>query len=167
MTQIDLRRLQADDTPAFRTLRLDALKRDPEFFGTDYADAVCQSDLSFRHRIETAFIVGAFDQTRLIACAAFDAETRPRTAHRGWITSFIVHAEYQRLGIGSAMLTFITEHCRERAILQIELFVTEHNDAASALYARNGFEIHGRSPRALWLDGGFVDELHMVCVLDA
>jgi ribosomal protein S18 acetylase RimI-like enzyme len=167
VTQIALRRLRTKDTPAFRALRLNALKRDPEFFGTDYADAARQSDLSFQGRIESALIVGAFAQDRLVGCAAFDAETRPRTAHRGWITSFIVHPEYQRLGIGSELLTFIAEHCRDEGILQMELFVTEHNEAAHALYTRNGFEIQGRSPRALRMKNGFVDELHMVRALDA
>jgi RimJ/RimL family protein N-acetyltransferase len=50
---------------------------------------------------------------------------------------------------------------REQGIQRIELTVMAHNDAAIALYERNGFTIEGIKKGAIVVDGNLVDEIMM------
>jgi RimJ/RimL family protein N-acetyltransferase len=51
-------------------------------------------------------------------------------------------------------------------VSQVHLSVTEAADDARRLYERIGFREWGREPRALFWQGVYVDEAHMVLRLD-
>lgn len=46
-------------------------------------------------------------------------------------------------------------------IVRLELSVMTHNQAALALYIKNGFEIEGTKRKSLIIDGEWVDEYYM------
>lgn len=74
-----------------------------------------------------------------------------------------LYREFWGLGIGSAMIGYLTELARQIGYEQLELEVVAENEAARALYARCGFEVYGRRPRAMRFDDGSLhDEILMM-----
>ena len=164
---ITIERMTATCSDAFRALRLEALRLFPDFYGTDYADAVSATLSTYARRIETGLLLGAFDSTRLIGCLAFDREDGAKLRHRGWITSVYVQPGAQRQGVGARLLSSVLDRPEARGLKQLELYVSETNQTARRFYEGQGFHVVARSPRALHLDGRYIDELHMIRVLDA
>ena len=74
---------------------------------------------------------------------------------------------YWGLGIGSAMIGYLTELARRMGFAQIDLEVVADNARAVALYEKCGFTATGRRSRALRFDDGtYHDEILMVKYLD-
>lgn len=70
---------------------------------------------------------------------------------------------YWGLGIGTAMIAYLTELARRMGYEQIELEVVDGNDQAKRLYEKCGFEVTGRHVRALkYDDGTYRDEWLMI-----
>ena len=74
---------------------------------------------------------------------------------------------YWDLGIGTAMIGYLTELAGKIGYLQMDLEVVADNVRAQALYAKCGFVPTGRRSRALKFDDGtYHDEIIMVKYLD-
>ena len=77
-----------------------------------------------------------------------------------------LYREFWRLGIGTAMIGYLTELARKIGYQQMDLEVVAENTQAIALYRKCGFVETGRRVRALRFDdGSFHDELLMVKTL--
>lgn len=77
-----------------------------------------------------------------------------------------LYQEYWNLGIGSAMIDYLTELAIRLGYEQIDLEVVEDNTRAQALYRKCGFKETGRRTRALKFDDEtYHDELLMVKIL--
>ena len=77
-----------------------------------------------------------------------------------------LYKEYWGLGIGTAMIDYLTELARQIGYEQIDLEVVAENEQAQALYRKCGFVETGRRCRALKFDdGSYHDEILMVKVL--
>ena len=61
----------------------------------------------------------------------------------GNITNIAVHPDYRREGIGSKILTLLTNICEEKGMDNITLEVRESNFSAKALYEKEGFSVCG------------------------
>ena len=73
-----------------------------------------------------------------------------------------LYQEYWRLGIGTAMMEYLTDLAKEIGYKQVELEVVAGNDRAKALYEKCGFVEYGRRPKALMYDDRtYHDEIHM------
>jgi len=68
-------------------------------------------------------------------------------------------------GVGSALLTAMTQWARLSGVRRIELKVYARNEGAIRLYRRFGFEVEGRRRRAVYQDGEFVDDLLMALLV--
>lgn len=163
---ITIERMTPTCSDAFRALRLEALRLFPDFYGTDYADAVSTTLSTYARRIETGLLLGAFDGERLIGCLAFDRDDGAKLRHRGWITSVYVQPGAQRRGVGGRLFSTVLAHPAARGITQMELHVSETNQIARRFYESIDFTVVARAPRALLLNGTYIDELHMMRVLD-
>ena len=164
--------MTGDDADAFRRLRLRALKEHPDAFGSSY-EAECGVTLeAVAERLrrsseaEDSFTLGAYRGSRLVGMVGFYQETREKTRHRGSIWGMYVPSEEQGKGVGRALLTRAIELARALPGLeQVELQVVTRNTRAVGLYASLGFETYGVKPRALFVDGEYLDEEHMVLLL--
>ena len=57
-----------------------------------------------------------------------------------WIFRFMIAAEHQRKGYGTAALNALTREIREGGATRLRIMHGPKNDVAAALYARLGFE---------------------------
>lgn len=163
---ITIDRLTLAHTDAFRALRLEALRLFPDFYGTDYGDAVATTLSTYARRIECGLLLGAFHMEQLVGCLAFDREDGVKLEHRGWITSVFVKPTEQRKGIASRMVERALSDPDAKGITQVELYVSEANTTGRLFYERRGFKVVGRAPRALRVNGRYLAELHMMRVFD-
>lgn len=84
-----------------------------------------------------------------------------RLKHRGSL-AIALKKEYWGLGIGRAMMDYMTELAHIAGYEQIELGVIEGNDRAKALYEKCGFIECGRNVNAMkYDDGTYRDEILM------
>ena len=65
-----------------------------------------------------------------------------------------LYREYWGLGIGTAMIGYLTELAEQIGFRQIDLEVVAENEQAQALYRKCGFEESGRRHNALKFDDG-------------
>ncbi len=91
--------------------------------------------------------------------------TKRKIRHRCSLAIALYQA-YWGLGIGTAMIGYLTELARQMGFSQIDLEVVAENEQARALYRKCGFTETGRRARALRFDDGSEhDEILMVKLL--
>jgi len=115
----------------------------------------------FLERIETCPVFGAFVEGTIIGMVGFWRETSPKERHKGFIWGMYVAPAARRLGIGVSLVQAVVEHAATQ-VEQVRLAVNAGNQAAIALYERQGFVIYGREPRALKGPNGYSDDILMV-----
>ena len=162
-----VRRLGPEDADAFFALRCEALETTPGAFGEDHADARARSLLEYANRLEYNVTFGAFAGEALTGILTYIPEEGPKVCHRAWLLGVYVTPAARGTGAATALLSAALEAARAEGVLQLELHVSDAAPRAISFYTREGFEIVGRSPRALYVDGIFHDELHMMRRLDA
>lgn len=98
-------------------------------------------------------------------CSINGLGSKRRILHRCSLAIALKKA-YWGLGIGTAMIGYLTELARKIGYEQIELEVVDGNDRAKQLYEKCGFRETGRHLRALrYDDGTYRDELLMCKIL--
>ena len=163
---IEIRQLDVADTKAYRATRLEALKAFPQAYGASYAEARERPESSFENAIETSAVFGLFVNAKLSGIACFMSSNGEHDGHIGHIVQVYVDSQQQGRGLGQKLMAKMIEHARGR-VKQIFLGVGTFNRGAIALYKNAGFEIYGTQPRALLVDGQYIDEYLMVKFLDA
>ena len=172
MADITIRELNENDALDFQNLRLRALKEHPDAFGSTY-DRESEYYLEFvaeRLRLTAEspnnFTLGAHRQEALIGVVGFRRIAGEKQQHRGYIWGMYVPSEEQGHGIGKALMAKAVELAKSISGLeQIELAVVTQNKQARNLYASLGFVSCGIDPRALFVDGEYLDEDRMVLLL--
>ena len=160
-SDIAIRRLLAADAEGYRSIRLAALADAPEAFGSDVATESASPVDAFANTLRSGYVAGAFAGERLVAIAGFRALEREKTRHRGDIWGVYVAPDARGTGIGRRLLEHVLDYARTQ-VLQVHLAVTASNAAAVALYEHLGFIRYGTEPRALKVNGRYLDEHLMV-----
>ncbi len=110
---------------------------------------------------------GAFLGGDLVGMATFIRETGLQERHKGRIYGVYVTASARRKGVARALLSAILQNVKEDSSLeQILLAVTASQNAAKQLYLSLGFEVFGREPNALEVGSEYVDEDHMILLIN-
>jgi ribosomal protein S18 acetylase RimI-like enzyme len=160
-SDIAIRRLLAADAEGYRSIRLAALADAPEAFGSDVATESASPVDAFANTLRSGYVAGAFAGERLVAIAGFRALEREKTRHRGDIWGVYVAPDARGTGIGRRLMEHVLDYARTQ-VLQVHLAVTASNGAAVALYEHLGFIRYGTEPRALKVNGRYLDEHLMV-----
>lgn len=163
MLDIKIRRLQAEDAEDFQAIRLAALKKSPEMFGSFYALEAEKPLQFFADRLTTCAVFGAYLNGRIVGVMVFKQAEGIKDAHKASLTGVFVEPEFRGQGIANALLKAIIDHGSNQ-VEQILLTVVAGNDAAISLYKRFGFEPYGVEPRALKTEQGYLDEMLMVLI---
>ena len=172
MKNITIRPLNENDACDFHTLRLRALKEHPDAFSSTYERESAYSMEFVAERLRRTaesrnnFTLGALRQKELIGVVGFRRIDGVKEQHRGHIWGMYVRSEEQGKGIGRALLSKAIDLANSLPGLeQIELDVVTRNRQARNLYASLGFASCGIDPRALFVDGEYLDEERMVLFL--
>jgi hypothetical protein len=86
VAHIEIRRLaqeNAADAALYRDIRLEALRANPEAFGSTFEIENAQTLSWFFDRLGTSTVLGAFCDTKLVAIAGFAIQQGQKRAHKG------------------------------------------------------------------------------------
>jgi len=151
-TALEFRRLAgAADAARYRAVRLECLARFPDHFGSSHGEESRKARLGLEAPIEEGaadrFMIGAFAGERLVGIAGFVREARGKAAHRGEIVHMYVDPAHHGRRVGEALLRAVIDAAFAlEGMRQVELNVVATNAAATALYGRLGFRVHGEIP---------------------
>lgn len=165
-----VRELTEADAEAYWTVRLRALREEPEAFGSSYDESKDRplSVVTERLRAITQddnFLLGAFeDGGELVGIVAFERAPGRKNRHIGDIFQMYVAPEARGKGYGRALMEALIARAHALdGLEQLILAVVTSNTAAVALYRALGFEVYGQQRHALKLgDGLYLDEQLMV-----
>jgi GNAT superfamily N-acetyltransferase len=112
---LPIRRLDPSDAPAFRTLRLRALREHPQAFTSSYEEdaalplAATEQGLAGGDRCSW----GGFDAGTLCAMAGLERESRAKARHKATLVGMYVAPEYADRGIGRELVETLIAAARD------------------------------------------------------
>jgi ribosomal protein S18 acetylase RimI-like enzyme len=158
--EIQIRRLAVDDAESFRDIRLEALRGNPEAFGSSFDAESANPTSWFADRLRSSFVLGAFRGQDVIGIAALFVQPGDKRAHKAMLYGMYVRPEARRAGVGRRLLEAVIELARRHVEL-IQLSVIAENEAARRLYAGSGFVEFGLEKKALKQGDRYYDEILM------
>jgi ribosomal protein S18 acetylase RimI-like enzyme len=153
LEMIELRVLTSNDWPVWRELRLAALAEAPHAFGSRLADWQGNGDSSERWRARLE-IPGSHNLVAVVDGRLIGMASGVPSDDHGVVEliSMWVHPIARGRGIGDQLVGAVERWARRVGADMLRLAVADGNEAAAALYRRNGFHRTGESD--LMPDGG-------------
>ena len=158
--QLQIRRLTPADAALFRDIRLDALRCNPEAFGSTFESESAQPLTWFANRLAGSETFAAFHDADVVGLAALLIGEGQKEAHKSYLRSMFVRPEARKSGVGRRLIETIIDFARPRVEL-IQLTVVSDNLSARRLYASLGFVEYGIEKNSLKQDGRYYDEVLM------
>jgi GNAT superfamily N-acetyltransferase len=163
---MEIRRLVPSDAAAYREVRLEALRNEPEAFASTFEAESAQPVDWHANRLGNSNMFGAFHGPELVGIGGLLLSEKPKEAHKGLLVAMYVRPGSRKTGVGSQLLEAIIEFARQRVEL-IQLGVVSDNKEALRLYGRFGFVQYGLEKKALKQDERYYDEIHMAKDLES
>jgi ribosomal protein S18 acetylase RimI-like enzyme len=155
-----IRRLRSEDAAAFKAIRLEALKANPELLRSTF-ELEDKLDVAwFAGRLEDAHVMGAFRDGELVGTAGFAIQQGQPNAHKGRLFGMYVRSSSRNLGVGRLLLNAVLDVARENVEL-IQLSVVRENRPARRLYESVGFLEFGVETKASKYGDKYYDEALM------
>jgi ribosomal protein S18 acetylase RimI-like enzyme len=168
---MEIRFLVPADAVEWKRLRIEALESAPGAFSASLEEYKNLGLDEVKRRLwadQDSFVVGAFDNASLAGMAGFFREKGEKSRHKGRIWGVYVSPEFRGRGIGRTMMEAIIKRAAAiEGLAQVLLSVAVTQSAALGLYRSLGFESWGREPRALNVQGQWIDEEYMVLRLNS
>lgn len=143
-----IRRIRADDGAAYRAIRLRGLAGAPLAFGTTLEEAEARPLPWWDERVAACAEGDAFAlfvaETSDGLCGLIGGMQSSTPAHVD-VISMWVDLEERRLGIAWRLLDAVATWAAEQRAAVLDLWVTDGNTAAIALYERYGFTFTGEA----------------------
>ncbi len=149
-TDIQIRRIRADEGLRLREIRLRALAEAPMAFGSTLSETERLPDAAWQERASAAaagqqrslFVAEDGDRWLGLAGGVIDDETPPGEFE---LVSMWVDPAARGSGLGRRLVDAVAEWARAGGATRLRLWVTEGNAPAIALYARCGFSMTGET----------------------
>ena len=163
-----IRESTAEDAPAYREMRLEALLAHPEAFGSDYAESATRPPSHWLERVSIPhgrernnlwFAVGP--DGALAGMLGVYTESMAKLRHVGTVVSVYTRPAWRRRGVADALLGRAIDWARAAGLRRLRLAVAATNVAAIRTYARAGFSVYGVEPEVISTGGVYYDELLM------
>jgi len=154
-----IRRLLSDDASTYRDCRLEALRCNPEAFGSSYEREEPRELAWFADRLDNSHVLGAFVDDELVGTVAVAVQSGKRS-HIGFIWGMFVRESARGQGIGRALVSAVLDVAREEVEI-VELTVVSENAPARRLYESFGFCEYGLEKRSLRQGDRYYDEVLM------
>jgi len=159
-SQIQIRRLTPSEGAAYREIRLEALRLNPESFGSTLEAESARPLEHFSERVAGCPVFGAFRDAQIVGMAGFLGREGAKDAHKGYLWGMYVRAGARNAGVGRKLAEAVIEYAR-RHVEVLQLDVVSENEAARRLYASLGFVAYGIERKALKQGGRYYDEVLM------
>ena len=160
MLNVKIKILNVDESNDFRTIRLSALEKSPEMFGSTYIAEVEKPLVFFKSCLSSSTVFGAYYKNKIIGLATLTQENGIKFSHKASLSSVFIEPEFQKKGVASILLSAIIEYS-EKHVEQILLTVADDNKPAIHLYKKFGFETYGIETQAMKDNGQYTDEVLM------
>jgi ribosomal protein S18 acetylase RimI-like enzyme len=165
-SRIHVRRLGQSEGHVYREIRLEALRLNPEAFGSRFEAESVRPFEHFAERVTQCPVFGAFRGEEIVGMAGFWGREGAKDAHKGYLWGMYVRSDARNAGVGRKLAEAVIGYAREYVeILQLD--VVSENDAARRLYASLGFVAYGIERRALKQGDRYYDEVLMTKDLTA
>jgi GNAT superfamily N-acetyltransferase len=163
MPNVEIARLGPNDWPELRTIRLEALQREPAAYSSTYADWAHRPEEDWRCRLDrpnSVTLVARSDGRPIgMAGAILGVDGEREVA---MIVGMYVNAGHRRRGVGRLLLrALLAEIAAHPEITTTRLWVTPTQEAARRFYASLGFR-DIENPDSFMLEGpGAHEEIAM------
>jgi RimJ/RimL family protein N-acetyltransferase len=160
---MEIRPLTRADAEAFSLLRREALQSEALAFTESLAEHNAKSHEQIAASLGSGqdenFVVGAFKDPELVGITGFFRLPGEKTRHKGCVWGVYIKPDHRGKGLAQSLLSAALEKARPQPGLeQIILAVSTSRPAARKLYLSLGFKPYRVEPRALKVDGVYVDE---------
>jgi GNAT superfamily N-acetyltransferase len=167
---MEIRLLEAEDAPAYRVLRTEALLTEPFAFGSDHElyvkktdEEVCAQVVPIEDRV---FSLGAFIEGELVGGVTLWRTPEVKFRHGANLVAMFVTEQARGKGCGKALVGALIERARTFSGLEkISLSVSTCQESACRLYRSMGFVTWGHEKNALRVGDVTTDFEHMTLVL--
>lgn len=156
-----VRMLGPADATLYRSLRLRALRDEPDAFTSSYAEERELPVETAAQRLAAHPFWGAYRQAELYGFVGLQREPRAQNRHKATVMGMYVAAEARRQGVARRLLEALVRHARANGIESLVLTVTDGNAAAQKLYESCGFRSFGVEPDAIRVAGVSHAKNHM------
>ncbi len=158
---MEVRRVRIGEAPAFRALRLQALRDHPADFGSDYETTVTRPLAFFVGQLADNVVMGAFEGGELVGIVGLLFNSNVKERHRAYLWGVYVAPSGRRGAVARPLMAEALRVAFGR-VEQVELNVRVGNGPAQALYAGLGFVGCGGLPGVHKVDGVLYDDEMMV-----
>jgi GNAT superfamily N-acetyltransferase len=156
---ITLRRLTVDDWQAMKAIRLEALEREPQFFGAQHAVEETFTEDQWRARLTddgTHAHWGLYDGEHCIGLTAIAQAYADPTA--AYLIASYIRDTHRRQGLSALYYDARISWAREQGYKYLLIGHRDINHASKAANQKFGF-IYDHSESKLWPDGSVGDIL--------
>lgn len=164
---MEIRLLTSDDAEAWWHLRLEALRNDSPAFADSAEEHLTTTIETARERLGASdpvrnFVVGTFEDGKLIGTAGFFRRHHIKERHKGHIWGVYVRPQSRGKGVASALMQEIIRRARLIDGIEQITLVASANLPAQRLYEALGFESYGIEPHSLKIGDAYVDDVLMI-----
>ena len=160
MLNVKIKILSVDESNDFRIIRLSALEKSPEMFGSTYMAEVERPLVFFENCLSSSTVFGVYHKNRIVGLATLTQENGIKFSHKASLSSVFIEPEFQQKGVASSLLSAVIEYGKKH-VEQILLTVADDNKPAIHLYKKFGFGIYGVETQAMKVNGQYTDEILM------
>ncbi len=156
-----IRPLSAADVTAFKAIRIQATQNAPTSVYQTPEEESARDLEELRPQLadEHARVFGAFEDEQLVGISGIFRDPESKRSHTARVRSLYVDPAYRGRGIARQLLIHLLDYASSvPQIRQIKLSVGANNTSAQRLYAAVGFKTYATDPKALCVDGQFIDE---------
>ncbi|MEK6894377.1 MAG: GNAT family N-acetyltransferase [Nanoarchaeota archaeon] len=168
MDTIIIKKANLTDWKQYKEIRLDALRTNPESFGSSYEEEVkipiSKWKENFKNKNRVRLI--ALENKKAIGILVVVFETAINLAHIANIYSVYVKPEYRGKGVSTKLMNHALEIIKSKKIInKVKLSVVTKQLSAIYLYEKFGFRKVGELRKELKVKGNYYDEYIMELIL--